>query len=415
MMQTTLLSKRLLDNLVFLTSKETEGRLSGSKGAKIAANYIAKELSNLGVKPAGEDGYFSYLDIYAARLEGEVSLTVGQKTLQHRIDFGEIPRFSSPNGNKVKGELIVVRDGDELDTTQLKGKVVLIPERPERLDLASTVKGAKEIGVLALLMDGGEPNWFAKSLNGSREQSIPVFRVRRKIAVELEKLQGELVSINLPLISQNRKCQNVLGYLPGKDATKTLILSAHYDHMGDDPNGFRFPGAVDNASGVAVMLDFARNLATKPLPFNIVFAFFTGEESGLLGAKHFVKNTEFPISANINLDCLGFEPQLIRMRNGHKDAGNWLADLSATIISKHKVDVAWISGGEDSMAFQTENMTAIGFGQKPTDPKQRGIHTPDDTMENLFLGPIEQGYMIINELIQHIIEHPHLLSGENKR
>lgn len=411
-MQSSILSKHLLDDLVFLTSKETEGRLSGSKGAKVAANYIALKLSSIGVKPAGEDGYFEYLDIYAARLNGPVILSVGDKHLRHRIDFGEIPRFSNPNGNSVKGELIIVRDGDKIDPSLLKGKVVLIPEKPEKMDLSSTVKGAEEIGVLTLLIDGGEPNWFAKSLNGSRENSIPVFRVRKSLALDLEKHQGDIVNISLPLISENQTCQNVLGYLEGEDNTKTLVLSAHYDHIGDDPDGFRFPGAVDNASGVAVMLDIARKVSKKPVPFNILFAFFTGEESGLRGAKHFIKNTKVQITAAINLDCLGFEPELKRMRNGHKNPGEWLADLSAGIISKHHVEVAWIAGGEDSMAFQAEGISAIGFGQKPTDPDQRAIHTPDDDMENLFIKSIEQGYKIINDLVQQIVANPNLLLGE---
>jgi hypothetical protein len=45
-------------------------------------------------------------------------------------------------------------------------------------------------------------------------------------------------------------------------------------------------------------------------------------------------------------------------------------------------EVAWIAGGEDSVAFQTEGISAIGFGLKPTDPNQRGIHTPDDLKDS---------------------------------
>ncbi|WP_442599962.1 M28 family metallopeptidase [Neobacillus sp. D3-1R] len=408
-MKTSLISTQLLNDLMFLTSKETEGRLSGTKGARNAAKYIATNLSNFGVHPAGENGFFTYLDIYAARLNGPIKLSIGGKPLRHRIDFGEIPRFSNLNGNMVSGELIVIRDGDEMVTNQLSGKVVLIPETPKQFDLTGTVKGAEELGVKALLIDGGEPGWFAKSLNGSSANSIPVIQVRKKIALELEHQQGELVTISLPLISNYLSCQNVLGILRGEDMSKTLVLSAHYDHLGDDPEGFRFPGSIDNASGVSIILDLARRLSKQTIPFNILFAFFTGEESGLVGAKHFIKNTKFPINAAINVDSLGFEPALKRMRNGHKDSGNWLADLSADIIRKHNVEVAWIAGGEDSMAFQAEGMTAIGLGQKPTDPNQRGIHTPDDTMENLFLEPIEQGYEIMDELVQHLIDNPNLL------
>jgi hypothetical protein len=98
------------------------------------------------------------------------------------------------------------------------------------------------------------------------------------------------------------------------------------------------------------------------------------------------------------------------MRNGHRNPGNWLADLSGEIIQKHGVEIAWISGGEDSAAFQNEGITAIGLGQKPTDPTQRGIHTPDDTLEDLYFRPLEQAYGIIDDLMRHLLENPVLLS-----
>jgi hypothetical protein len=108
-------------------------------------------------------------------LNGPVILSVGDKQLRHRVDFGEFPRFSSPNGNTVKGELIVIRDGDEIDPSQLNDKVVLIPERPEQLDLAGTIKGEQEIGVLAMLIDGREPIWFVKGQNGSQKNQFQFF------------------------------------------------------------------------------------------------------------------------------------------------------------------------------------------------------------------------------------------------
>lgn len=398
----------MIRDLEYLASVETKGRLSGTDGAKNAAIYIANELSRLDINPAGEDGYFSYLDIFAARIHDKVEVLIGDMVLKHRVDFGEVPRYTSPKGNYVKGELLVVREDEDIKTS-LKGKVVLIPKRPENLDLAATVKSAEEEGVLALLIEGGETRWFAKSLHGSKEESIPVLRIRKQLVPELETLQGARVSITLPLQSEYKKCQNVLGLLPGKDATKTLVLSAHYDHLGDDPFGFRFPGAVDNASGVAIVLEMARKLSKQELPFNILFAFFTGEESGLIGAKHFIKQTEFPISAVINVDSLGFEPALIKMRNGHKESGLWLADLSAIVMNEHNVETVWIYGGEDSAAFQANGIPAIGLGQKPTDPNQRGIHTPDDSIYQLYMEPIFKGFSIMEQIVLKIINNPRLL------
>jgi aminopeptidase YwaD len=149
-----------------------------------------------------------------------------------------------------------------------------------------------DMGIAALLIESGEPRWFSKGLQGAQEPSIPVFRLRKEVALNLQRYEGQNVDIDLPLISENLTCQNVLGMIPGADQSKTLVLSAHYDHLGDDPSGVRFPSAIDNSTGVALILELAKKLsAESPLPFNILMAFFTGEESGLLGAKHFVKKT----------------------------------------------------------------------------------------------------------------------------
>lgn len=408
------LDELLNKDIMFLTNKMTQGRVSGSIGAKITADYIANELNRIGILPAGDDkGYFSYLDIFAARLYGEVKLSIGNRELLHRKEFGEVSRYSNPFGNFVNGELFIVRDEEDYELDELNGKILLISERPKGFDLDSTVKAVQEIGVNGILIEGGEPKWFPKGLMGSKQNVTSVFKLNKNVSKELENYQGQQVQIELPLKSESLKCQNVLGILKGTDTSKTIVLSAHYDHIGDDPNGHRFPGAVDNATGVSIILNLARELVNQTLPFNILFAFFTGEESGLLGAKHFLKNTNLPVNAAINVDSLGFEPSLIKMRNGHKSPGDWLADLSAEIIQKHGVDVAWISGGEDSFAFQNGGIHAIGLGQKPTDLNQRSIHTPDDSLDNLHFEPIIKGYHIVSELIQRLINQPELVNGRD--
>jgi len=116
-----------------------------------------------------------------------------------------------------------------------------------------------------------------------------------------------------------RELANVVGVLPGSRpelAGQTVVIGAHYDHLGfgwPDPHegsaGRIHPGADDNASGVAVMLELARAMAAgeKP-PRTIVFVAFTGEEEGLVGSKHYVEHPPFPVEktlAMINLDTVG--------------------------------------------------------------------------------------------------------------
>jgi acetylornithine deacetylase/succinyl-diaminopimelate desuccinylase-like protein len=118
--------------------------------------------------------------------------------------------------------------------------------------------------------------------------------------------------------------KNVIGLLPGHDPTlrnETVIVGAHYDHLGlggfgsldPDSAGRVHNGADDNASGAAMLIHIAARLAQSPPARTVLFIAFSGEELGLLGSAHYVKQPVYPLSATlamINLDMVG------RLRNG---------------------------------------------------------------------------------------------------
>lgn len=107
---------------------------------------------------------------------------------------------------------------------------------------------------------------------------------------------------------------NVIGLLPGSDPAlknEPVVLGAHYDHLGYDAQGRLMPGADDNASGVAVLIEVARKLQRSFAPARpILFVAFTAEEQGLLGSEHFVQSAidglgEMHYYAMVNLDAVG--------------------------------------------------------------------------------------------------------------
>ncbi len=113
--------------------------------------------------------------------------------------------------------------------------------------------------------------------------------------------------------------KNVIGIIPGRDPAlrnETIIIGAHYDHLGlggfgaldPDSTGRVHNGADDNASGTAALLAIATRLQAAPTARTIVFISFSGEELGLLGSDYYVKNPIYPLSvteAMINLDMVG--------------------------------------------------------------------------------------------------------------
>ena len=103
---------------------------------------------------------------------------------------------------------------------------------------------------------------------------------------------------------------NVAGLWPGTDPKlrdETILVTAHYDHLGVQ-NGKLYPGANDNASGVAAMLEVARLLTRQPLARSVLFIAFGSEEQLMLGSYHYVEHPLRPLDktvAALNLDMIG--------------------------------------------------------------------------------------------------------------
>ena len=121
-----------------------------------------------------------------------------------------------------------------------------------------------------------------------------------------------------PIVEAGYRSQNVCGYIPGKTDTM-IVFTAHYEHLGMHGDTI-FYGAHDNASGTAAVMDLARQLNTKHLPLNTkytyVFLFFSGEESGLIGSRHFAEHPLIPLDkvkllVNIDLFCGGDEGLMV--------------------------------------------------------------------------------------------------------
>jgi hypothetical protein len=129
---------------------------------------------------------------------------------------------------------------------------------------------------------------------------------------------------------KNFVSENVVGMVKGTEKPDSfLVISAHYDHlgkMGTSSNNAVFRGANDNASGVALMLHLAAQIAAKPLPYSVVFIAFAGEEAGLLGSAHFVKTPMVKlknIKFLINLDLLGTGDDGIMVVNATEFPKEW--------------------------------------------------------------------------------------------
>lgn len=174
------------------------------------------------------------------------------------------------------------------------------------------------------------------------------------------------------------KMNNVLAFIPGERSDEYVIVGAHFDHLGIDPtleNDAIYNGADDNASGVSAVMQIARAFAAsgkKPLR-NVIFAFWDGEEKGLLGSKHFVQSCPFrkQIKGYLNFDMIGRnnkpeQPQHVVYfyTEAHPVFGDWLKqDIKRFGLNLQPDYRAWDRpvGGSDNASFAVHDIPIIWY------------------------------------------------------
>ena len=219
-------------------------------------------------------------------------------------------------------------------------------------------------------------------------------------------------------LDSNVALKNVVAILPGSDpryAGQSLVIGAHYDHLGrGEHNGRRqdrgniHPGADDNASGIAVMLEMARSLKDTPLPRTLVFIAFTGEETGKLGSHHYVRHTNaYPtdsIIAMLNLDTVGRlgEQPLIVFGTGTADEWVHIFRGAGYVTGIAVKAVAEDFGSSDQTAFIEAGIPAVQFFSG----SHEDFHRPGDTPEKLDYEGLTRVARVLNETVRYLGERP---------
>jgi len=203
--------------------------------------------------------------------------------------------------------------------------------------------------------------------------------------------------------------QNVIGTLYSKDQknnTPTIVIGAHYDCVDT-------PGANDNASGTATMLEIARVLSQQEHNANIKFIAFGAEEVGLVGAYDFVeslsKNERKKIAAMINMDMVGVGDTVGIWTIGDK-ASSVLGDLAETYTQNYTS--SYKSPGfedrSDHTAFAENGIPAVYFSYE-TDPN---YHTDNDIIDHISKNNVETIAKIVTEMVYDMAKSPMLQSTQ---
>ncbi|MDG1656782.1 MAG: M28 family peptidase [Schleiferiaceae bacterium] len=329
-------TKRMEQDLFFLSSDALKGRKPGTPEADIAREYIAGKMMAYGIEPMGENGYFQKFPVpeYAAVDYDATTLSVGNAQLEGHVDFYPVS-ISCETGKAASktvyvGYGITTEDGsyDDFKGLDVNGAIaVMNVSSPDGIHphsayaayhslnerVASLVeKGAK--GILLINPEGtaSDTQEFFKSINAS---SLPVFFVRNeKWANKLMK-RAQKTTMSVSMSERFSDGYNVIGYIYN-NKRKTVVLGAHYDHlgMGGENSLYKGPAAIhngadDNGSGTTLLLEAMRYYAQRQdTNYNYLIQFYSAEELGLIGSKYWSNNPTFPLKEveyMINSDMVG--------------------------------------------------------------------------------------------------------------
>jgi Tol biopolymer transport system component len=346
---------RFRADVAWLADDAREGRGVGTRGLVEARDWLAGRFEEIGLEPAGEDGgFFQAFDVaVAVEVDAGTRLAVGGRELGED-EFTPAPFSASESAS---GPVVAAGYGivapelgiDDYAGLDVAGKLVAVrrfvpasvesdDDRRRYGDLRYKAFTAREKGAAGLLIvdlpEAGGPDEEeaeddaplpALTVESGSDAGLPVAVVAREAGRALfdgnapSPIRAEL---SVRLAKRAAPAWNVVGRLPAgaaQDRGGMVILGAHYDHLGyggasslapgsDEPHN----GADDNASGTAALLEAARVLAGRQgdLRRDVVFAAFSGEETGILGSGVFVREPPPGVDvenavAMINMDMVG--------------------------------------------------------------------------------------------------------------
>jgi hypothetical protein len=355
------------------------GRATPSRGLDLTAQYIAGEFARLGLKPAGDSGSFvQWYSLNQSRIDAaksSLTLTAGHVTVVAKATRDFVQLSGARSNTAWRGDVLLLAALTETAAraAPVEGRITLLvaPTRAGRPS-ASIVQILTARGAAAIIaISGVDTVAFARQVASQQRDRVSRDRPQgagpllvsvheRALGSVLETAGVSLASLrasdtpvvrDLPMEAVLRvsehpgssaRAPNVAAILRGTDPVlrdEYLVFSAHMDHVGINPSAGAdsiFNGADDDASGTAGVLELAEaysRAGARPKR-SLIFLTVSGEERGLWGSDHFVRNAPVPIGqivANINMDMIGrnWRDTIAVIGREHSDLGATLARVNA--------------------------------------------------------------------------------------
>ena len=387
----------LKNHLNYLSDDSLEGRRAGTRGEKLAADYISSMFKQYGLTPIGTpNGFFQEFEIAdGKKVSDESFFSVNDKKLKPGKDY--FPLNSSANipvlSDNVTPSLSEAGHPWFLDIAEILADNKENPHFDIKNAIVTNCEKIISKGATAVFVHNSSninDNLFFDAKSKEENLKAPIVYITKECMDKYFQDPSDTynVQLRIMIISATRKTQNIIGF-KDNHAPFTLVFGAHYDHLGygEDGNSMNRTGAPmihngadDNASGTAALIEISRLLSRqKKNSFNYLFIAFSAEELGLLGSKYFVEHPTIDLNTinyMINMDMIGRMSDSTRTITigGYGTSPSWNDILNKTKSNfRVKLDSSG-TGPSDHTSFYRKNIPVLFFFtglhsdyHKPTD------------------------------------------------
>jgi aminopeptidase YwaD len=333
-------------------------------GARVAGTPAAQQASQFLIEEYRKAGYQADLQTFTYskfRDLGSTIRTNGQTIAGQAL------------GNSIAGQVtarvVAVPNAgraDDFASMNPRGAIALV--RRGEIPFSQKVQNAAKAGAIAVIIVNSDNSALRGTL--SRPASIPAISLSKREGERLlesaQSAQPSTITLNVNTQQQNVIGRNVIAHLPGI-AQPRLLLGGHYDSVSGSP------GANDNASGTAAVLEIARQLANQPLARQLWFVAFDGEEDGLRGSSAFVNSVQPQFLAGLramfNFDMVGVNDRLLI--GGSNSLRSRVKQLDPSLTARG-------SASSDHASFAAKKVPILFF-YRGSDPN---YHSPNDRVVN---------------------------------
>jgi hypothetical protein len=385
-----------------ICSPKYYGRGYVNYGDSITAVYLSGEFKTIGLKTFGNSFYQEYTTDINRFAEKPV-FGFDDNMLIPAKDFIVIPSSPEVDG-KFKIEWItkttltnqwVLRHFLSEDHS---GSFICIDStalnNPELYAFANTIFAKNYINAAGVIEGSGRLKFTART-------SIKNYV---SIQVKPDKIVKDADSVYIKIENdfvENYKTRNIVGYLQGK-SDSIILIGAHYDHLGM-MGDIMYPGANDNASGVAMVLNLAQYYAAqKKLDYTIVFALFSGEEAGLLGSEYMAENPPFDLSkvkVMFNFDMVGTGEEGVYMFNAkeYPAVDTLMKQMNDDKKYFEVMNTTGATYSSDHASFFAKGINAVFVY---TDGNNSNYHQPEDVPQDLNFAAYESVYKFVIDFVK---------------